>query len=168
MYFETIQQFSKILRSLHSILAKAQAHADARKFDSGNYLSARLAPDMFALARQIQSACDGAKFAAARLTGIDAPRHEDNEKNLDELSARIEKTIAFLDTFKPEHFAGSATRKATFPWMEGKYLQGAEYLVQMATPNFYFHVSMAYALLRHSGVEIGKMDFLGQLPFKDL
>ena len=167
MYHQTLLQFQNVLRQLHQMLGKAQAHADARKFDSGNYLTARLAPDMFPLVRQIQTSCDVAKYTAARLSGRDVPRHEDNEKTLAELQERVQKTLTVLSEFTPAEFAESATRHVVLPRMAaGQYMLGQDYLLRFAMPNFYFHVSMAYALLRQAGVEIGKRDFLGEMPIQ--
>ncbi len=161
MYFETVQQFTKMLKNLSGLLDKAILHAEARKFDPNNYLTARLAPDMFPLLRQVQIVCDNAKGAAFRLAGHDVPKQEDTEKTLSELKDRIHKTVALVESLKPEHFAGAAERRVTLPWMEGKYLLGKDYLVEFAIPNFYFHMTTAYDLLRQSGVELGKRDFLG-------
>ncbi len=168
MIVETFAQFSKMLTNLSSILDKAQKFADQKKFDSVNLMNARLAPDQFNFTRQVQVACDTAKFGAARLTGIDAPKFEDTETTLAELQQRIRNTLEFLSTVKPEAFKGWESKKTLNPRREGKYLPGDEFLMQHAIPNFYFHVATAYSILRHSGVEVGKMDYLGTITYRDL
>ena len=168
MIVEIFAQFSKMLTNLSNILDKAQKFADQKKFDSVNLMNARLAPDQFNFTRQVQVACDTAKFGAARLTGIDAPKFEDNETTLAELQQRIRNTLEFLSTVKPEAFKGWESKKTLNPRREGKYLPGDEFLMQHAIPNFYFHVATAYSILRHSGVEIGKMDYLGTITYRDL
>jgi len=168
MIVETFAQFSKMLTNLSNILDKAQKFADQKKFDSANLMNARLAPDQFNFIRQVQVACDTAKMGAARLTGIDAPKFEDNETTLAELQQRIRNTLEFLATVKPEAFKGWESKKTLNPRREGKYLPGDEFLMQHAIPNFYFHVTTAYSILRHNGVEIGKMDYLGTITYRDL
>lgn len=168
MIVETFAQFSKMLTNLSSILDKAQKFADQKKFDSVNLINARLAPDQFNFTRQVQVACDTAKFGAARLTGIDAPKFEDTETTLAELQQRIRNTLEFLSTVKPEAFKGWESKKTLNPRREGKYLPGDEFLMQHAIPNFYFHVTTAYSILRHSGVEVGKTDYLGTITYRDL
>ncbi len=160
MFFETIQQFHKMLTGFSAICDKAARYAEGRKFDPNNYLTARLAPDMFPLLRQVQSACDAAKNGAARLSGQDAPVHEDNEKTFADVKERVHKCAAYLATFKPEHFHGAAERHITLPFMPDKYFLGKDYLIEFAVPNFYFHLTTAYDLLRHAGADIGKQDFL--------
>lgn len=162
----TAPQFVKSLKNLNVILEKASAFADHKKFEMGVFLQSRLAPDMLDFTRQIQIACDSAKLGVARATGKSAPEHSDTEKTLPELKARIESTIKYLETVKPSDFAGVEGRRVTTPRWEGKTLSGMEYLVHHTIPNFYFHLTTAYAILRSSGVEIGKKDFLGALPFK--
>ena len=168
MIVETFTQFSKMLTNLAAILDKAQKFSEQKKFDSVNLMNARLAPDQFNFIRQVQVACDTAKNGAARLTGIDAPKFEDNETTLAELQQRIRNTLEFLSTIKPEAFKGWETKKTLNPRKEGKYLPGDEFLHQHAIPNFYFHLTTAYSILRHSGVEIGKMDYLGAITYRDL
>lgn len=163
MYYAMHLQFTKMLTNLGHLLDKAQAYAEGRKFDPNNLVTARLAPDMYTLTRQIQASCDAAKFAAARLTGQEAPRHEDNEQTLADLKARVQKCLAFLTTLKAEHYHGASDRRITLPWADGKSMAAPDYLIEMAIPNFYFHVTAAYAILRHNGVEIGKMDFIGSI-----
>jgi hypothetical protein len=163
----TIPQFTKMLQNLSLMLDKAAAHAEAKKFDAQALLQARLAPDQFHFTRQVQIACDTAKQGVARLTGKQAPVHEDSEKTIDELKTRIGSVVAYLQTFSAGDFAGAETREVSQPRWAGKYLTGKEFAVHYLLPNFYFHVTTAYAILRHSGVELGKKDYLGALPFKE-
>lgn len=167
MIYETvINQHCKMLKNLSDCMGKAAAFADHKKIEMDVLLNYRLAPDQFNFTRQVQIASDTAKFCAARLTGKEAPSFEDNEKTLGDLKTRLEKTISYLKTFKAEDFNGCETRKISQPRWEGKYLHGAEYLAQHAIPNLYFHVTTAYSILRHAGVEIGKKDYLGEMPYK--
>lgn len=167
MFYEsTIVQFTKMLENLNRILDKGAAFADQKKIDFDVLLNSRLAPDQFNLTRQIQIACDTAKGCAASLSGAEAPVHEDNEKTLAELKVRIEKVIKYLATFTPENFKGAHERKITRPRWDGKYLSGMEFANQHAIPNMYFHITTAYSILRKNGVEIGKKDYLGEMPFK--
>ena len=168
MIVETFAQFSKMLANLDKILDKAQKFSELKKFDAANLLNSRLAPDQFNFIRQVQIACDTAKFAVAKLTGIEAPKFEDNEATLAELHQRISKTLEFLSTIKPEAWKGWETRKTLNPRKEGKYLPGDEFLTQHALPNFYFHMNAAYGILRHNGVDLGKMDYLGVITYRDL
>jgi uncharacterized protein len=162
MYSASVPVFVRVLTSMGKWLAKAEAHAQAKKFDVNVLLTARLAPDMLPFTRQIQIACDGAKFGAARLAGVVAPRFEDNEASVDELKARISKTLDYLQTFTPEMIDGSEGRDITVPQRSGDLqMKGEPYLHYFALPNFYFHATTAYGLLRHNGVELGKGDFLG-------
>ena len=167
IYEITVLQFTKMLRNLDAILAKTAAFADAKKIEPEVLLNSRLAPDQFNLIRQVQIACDSAKICVAKLTGKDAPVHDDKETNLQQLRARIAETTAFLSTVSEKDFAGAAERKITTPRWDGKYLSGHEYAIQHSIPNLYFHVTVAYEILRHNGVEIGKKDYLGTLPFKN-
>ncbi|MCZ8342540.1 MAG: DUF1993 domain-containing protein [Leptospira sp.] len=162
----SIQSFQKGLGNLIKILEKAEAHAESKKFPFENLLQARLFPDQFPLTRQIQIACDTAKLCVARISGKEAPIHEDSEANLNELKARIQSVIQYLESYKEADFKHVSEIKVTQPRWEGKYLTGFEYLTQHAIPNFYFHLTTAYAILRHNGVEIGKKDYLGEMPFK--
>jgi hypothetical protein len=167
IYELTIPQFVQILTQIHHWLDKAQAFAQQKKFKPENLLTARLAPDQFHFTRQIQGACDHAKNGAARLAGVEPPKFEDNEATVDDLRARLTKTIEFLRSLKPEQFQGAEERKITLPFISGKYLIGSEYLVQFLLPNFYFHATTTYALLRHNGIELGKQDFLGPITLRD-
>jgi uncharacterized protein len=166
MYFETIRQMHKMLGQLSKWLDVAAAFAASKKFDPANLLPSRLAPDQFPFVRQVQSACDTAKLAAARLTGRQPPPHPDTEASLDELKARIKAVQGYLDEFSAADFEASATRVVSSPRWEGKVMSGADYLREHGIPNFYFHLSHSYALLRHNGVSLGKADFLGPLPLK--
>jgi len=155
-------RFAQMLNNLSAILAKAQAHCEARKIDPLVLTSARLYPDMFAFARQIQVCCDTAKGAVARLAGVEAPKHEDTEKTFEELQARIAKTLDFVESMKPAQIDGSEGREVVLKQRAGELrLKGLDYLFSHAYPNFYFHVTTAYNILRHNGVELGKKDFVG-------
>jgi hypothetical protein len=156
------------LGQVHRWLDKAQALAAQKKFDVSVLLNARLAPDQFHLTRQIQSISDNAKGLAARLAGVQPPSFEDNEKTVEELRARIDKTIAFLKTLTPQQFQGASERTITQPFRPGKGLKANDYLLAFGLPNFYFHATTAYSILRHNGVDVGKADFLGEVPFFDL
>ncbi len=161
MYSASVPVFVRLLGNLSKWIDKAEAHAQAKKFDPSVYLASRLAPDMLHFTRQVQIACDGPKFCMARLAGIDAPKHEDNEANLADLKGRIAKTIAFIQSVPAEKVTGSEDRDINVPRRDGVLvMKGEDYLKHYAMPNFYFHVTTAYALLRHNGVELGKSDFL--------
>ena len=162
MYDFSIPVLKQSLGSLAAILRKAADHAESRKIDPAAFIGARLFPDMFALAKQVQIATDQAKGCAARLAGIDIPSFEDNETTFGELQARIEKTIAFLDSVKAQQINGSETRDIVLQLRERTVeFKGQDYLLKWVMPNFYFHVTTAYNILRHNGVDIGKRDFLG-------
>ena len=163
MYFETFGQFKKQLGQLDKWLEAAATHAKTKSFDPGVYLQLRLAPDQFPFVRQVQTACDTAKLAAARLSGKEAPKHADTEQSLDDLRARVKSVLEYLNGFSAADFEGAATRKVTQPRWEGKFMLGADYFLEHALPNFYFHTTHAYAILRHNGVPLGKKDFLGAL-----
>lgn len=162
MYTASVPRFANMLKNLSQILAKAESHALARKIDPAALLGARLFPDMFALTRQVQIACDTAKGAAARLAAQEVPRHEDTEQSFAELQQRIAKVIAFIESVPAERIEGSEERKIVLT-LRGQEVTftGLQYLTGFALPNFYFHVVTAYDILRHNGVEIGKRDFLG-------
>lgn len=163
-----VSQTSKILRNLEGWLEKAEAHAKAKGFDVDVLVAARLAPDQFALVRQVQSACDGAKLTAARLAGIEAPKHADDEKTIAELRERIRSTLAFLETVTPEQFEGASEREIRLPFLPGKASKGGDYYVDFAQPNFYFHAVTAYSILRHNGVELSKYDYIGHARMYDV
>lgn len=163
MYQASAPLFERMLGNLVVILEKGAAHAAAKKFDPSVLVNARLAPDMFNLAKQVQIATDMAKGCVARLAGEEPPKYEDNETALDELIARVNKTIAFVKTFKPAQIDGSEDKQIVLQMRTGPLeFRGLPYLLHFAYPNFYFHVTTAYDLLRHNGVEVGKMDFLGK------
>ena len=156
------------LSALSGVLDKAAAFAAAKKIDDAVLLNWRLAPDMFALTRQVQIACDMAKNGAARLAGVEPPRFEDNETTLEQLKARIAKTLAFLKTLDRKNIDAGGDRQITFPLgpTNKGHMKGDDYLNHFVLPNVYFHLTAAYAILRHCGVEIGKQDFLGAIPMK--
>lgn len=152
-------------------LDAAAEHAKTKNTEPDAFVGARLAIDQYPLVKQIQSACDAAKFTAARLTGKDAPSHPDDEKTFEELRARIAKVTTYLDTFTEKDFDGADTRKVALPFLPGgkKGALGLDYLVHLAQPNFFFHVAHVYAILRHNGVKLGKMDYIGTaMPMLDL
>jgi hypothetical protein len=162
MYQASVPVLLRQLNNLAAILKKAEAHADARKIDPSVFINARLAPDMFALARQVQIASDTAKGCAARLAGIEVPSYADTETTFAELQARIAKTVDFLKSIKPEQIDGSEERQVVLKMRSGDVtFRGQPYLLDFALPNLYFHFTTVYAILRHNGVEIGKMDYLG-------
>lgn len=164
MYAMSVPVFERMLTNLSAILHKAAAHAEARKIDPTVLLNARLAPDMFPLAAQVRIACDFAKGAAARLTGAEPPKYEDNEATFDELKARIAKTIDFVRGHAPAQFSGAEERPVQLKLRgETMTFQGIFYLAHVVLPNFYFHATTAYDILRHNGVELGKRDFVGPL-----
>jgi hypothetical protein len=166
IYDLTVPQLQKTLHNLDSWIGTAIKHAEAKKFPIENLIHARLAPDQFTLVRQIQTACDNAKFVAGRLSGKEWPSHPDTETTLPELRVRIAAVQSYLEGFKAEDFAGAEDRKISLPWMEGKWMPGHEYVTQFALPNFYFHVVTAYAILRHNGVSLGKQDYIGGVPMR--
>jgi hypothetical protein len=166
LYEITIQPMIKTLHNLDAMLDKAAHFADTKKFEMDVLLNARLAPDQFPLTRQIQIACDTAKLGVSRLTGKDAPSHPDTEKTLPELKARIASVVGYLEKFTAKDFAEAPARHISQPRWEGQYLTGDEFGLQHVIPNFYFHVTTAYAILRHNGVDVGKKDYLGAMPFK--
>jgi hypothetical protein len=162
MYQASVPVFQKMLGNLKAILQKAEAHAAAKKIDPAVLLNSRLFPDMFALTRQIQIATDVSKGAVCRLSGTDIPSYEDKEATFAEIHARIDKTLALLATFKPEQIDGQEERDITItPGGTERKFKGQAYLLHWALPNFYFHIMTTYAILRHNGVEVGKMDYLG-------
>src|SRR6202789_4245159 len=167
MYYQAIAQCTQAVKNIEAWLNKAEEHAAAKTFDVGVLMTGRLAPDMKPFIYQVQSACDYAKAAAAWLSGQTAPKHEDNEQTIDEVRARIRKTVAFAESVTEAQYAGAAERKVSLSWAPGKVLGGEDYLLQMTIPNVYFHIVMAYAILRHNGVDIGKMDFFGPIDWID-
>lgn len=164
MYEATVPVLTHMLTALAKILDKAAAHAEAKKIDPLVLTGARLYPDMFALARQVQLATDFAKGAGARLAGIEVPKYEDTEKTISELKARIDKTVAFLAGLKPQQFEGAAGRDIVITGGGNKYeFKGKDFLARWALPHFYFHLTTAYNILRHNGVSVSKLDFLGEV-----
>jgi hypothetical protein len=166
MYHEAFGQMKKQLGQLDKWLDTAVAHAKTRSFDPNLFLGFRLAPDQFAFARQVQVACDTAKLAASRLTGKDAQTQADTEQTIDELKARIAAVIGYLDGMTAKDFEGAAARTISMPRWEGKVMTGADYFLEHAQPNFFFHLSHAYAILRHNGVPLGKRDYLGAISLR--
>jgi hypothetical protein len=163
MYYEVVSQCVQSLGNLETCLDKAEQFAAAKKVDVGVLLNASLAPDMKNFVYQVQSACDYVKAAAAWLSGQTPPRHEDNEKTIEDLRARIRKTIAFVKSVPEARYSHASEQKISLSWAPGKTMDGKEYLLQMTIPNTFFHLAMAYAILRHNGVDVGKMDFLGPI-----
>ena len=164
MYQASVPVFIRMLNNLAAILEKAAAHAEAKKIAPAVLLNSRLYPDMFPLSRQVQIASDTAKGGAARLAGMEPPKYEDNETTFPELIERLRKTIAYLNTLKPEQIDGSEKKKVTLKVRDEMLtFEGLTFLLNRALPNLFFHVSTAYAILRHSGVEIGKKDYLGKM-----
>jgi uncharacterized protein len=164
MYQASVPPMIRALANLRGILQKAAAHAEARKIDPSVLVNARLYPDMYPLSRQIQIATDMAKGGASRLAGKEIPKYEDNESSFPELAARLDKTIALLETFGPEDIDGSEDKTINLT-LHGTTLtfKGIRYLLDYVIPNVYFHVTTAYAILRHNGVEVGKKDFIGKI-----
>lgn len=162
MHAATAPVFVRMLNSVLAWLDKAQAHAEARKFDVNNYLVLRLAPDMLPFTRQVQIMSDGAKGCMARLAGQEVPKWDDTETTLDELRARIRRTIDYVQSFAPAQVDGSEGREIVLPTRTGeRRFNGQDYVQHFVLPNFYFHATTTYALLRHAGVELGKRDYLG-------
>lgn len=163
MYAASVPVFKQMLGSLIGILDKADAHAEARKIDPAVLLQTRLFPDMLPLVRQLQIACDFATGVSARLAGDEVPAYDDNEQGLAQLKSRLERTVAYLDTLDATRFDGSEEREIlTRPGTpKERRFRGQDYLLSYGLPQFFFHVTTAYALLRHNGVEIGKRDYMG-------
>ena len=166
MYQSSAPIFIRMLGNLSAILDKAQAHADARKFDSANYLQQRLAPDMLPFVKQVQIACDAAKGCMARLAGTEIPKHADNEASLADLKARIAAVTDYVKSFRPEQIDGTEGKEIVLKLGPKQdfilHFSGLSFLQSFAMGNFYFHTTMTYALLRHQGVDLGKQDFLGR------
>ncbi|MDP2344082.1 MAG: DUF1993 domain-containing protein [Deltaproteobacteria bacterium] len=161
MYSASVPVFIKLLTNGKTWLDKANTFAEAKKFDVTVLLNSRLAPDMFSFTRQLQIATDGAKGGVARLAGVDVPRYEDKESTIAELHARLDKTIAFLNGFTEAQLEGTADKEIIHPSTRGdRKFKGADYLRYYVTPNLYFHMTTAYGILRHNGVDLGKRDFL--------
>jgi hypothetical protein len=161
-----VLEMKKLLRNLDGCLEKGVAFAAAKHFEPEVLLQSRLAPDMFPLIRQIQAACDTAKFAASRAAGKDPPSHPDDEKTMADARKRIATVVAYLDTFTAADFHGVESRTVSLPRWEGKSMTATDYFMEHAVPNFFFHLTTAYAILRHNGVDVGKRDFLGALTMR--
>ncbi|HTU66086.1 MAG TPA: DUF1993 domain-containing protein [Steroidobacteraceae bacterium] len=161
MYIETFQQMKKHLGQLDRWLGAAEDYAKSKNFDANVFVTQRLAPDMFPLARQVQICCDSAKLAASYLSGKPAESQPDTEATIPELRTRVRSIATYLDGFTAADFAAAATKVVSQPRWKGEWLTGQEYLLQHALPNFFFHLTTTYAILRHGGVGIGKKDFLG-------
>ena len=168
MYESTVVQFTALLNNLSAMLDKAVAYAEEKDFDVDVLLHSRLAPDQFDLMRQVQIACDVAKIGVARLTGtVDTtPVHEDNQTSVAELKQRIGEVIKHINSFSTDDLIDISNAKVALERWEGKYLTGQEFLIQCTIPNLYFHITTAFAILRHNGVALGKDDFLGEMPYK--
>jgi uncharacterized protein len=163
----SIPAFEQGLTALSAILDKAEAFAAAKKLDPSVLPNTRLAPDMFPLARQVQIATDMAKNGAARLAGVEPPKYEDNETTIEQLKARLKKTLDFVKTLDTAKIDASGEREITFPLGPNKgHMKGSDYLNHFVLPNYYFHLTTAYAILRHCGVELGKLDFLAGIPLR--
>jgi hypothetical protein len=165
MYYQVVSEFIRSLKTVEIWLDKAEQHADVKGFDVGVLLTSRLAPDMHDFTYQVQSACDYVKAAPAWLSGQTPPSHKDTEQSIADLRARIRKTIDFAESVNEAQYAGASERKVKLWWAPGKVIGGENYLQQIAIPNTYFHLPMAYAILRHNGVEVGKKDFLGPIDW---
>jgi hypothetical protein len=163
MYQASAPRFANMLRNLSALLDKADAHCAARKIDPAALTGYRLYPDMFPLTRQVQIACDTAKGALARLAGVEVPKHEDSEQSFAELKSRIAKTLDFVESVPAAKIDGSEERELVLTMRSGeRRFKGMQYLLGHAYPNFYFHVTTAYNILRHNGVELGKQDYIGK------
>jgi hypothetical protein len=163
MYQTSIPTFTRVLNNLVAILEKGAAHADARKIDPTVLLNARLFPDMFPFTRQVQLAADTANSGAARLAGTEVPVHDNSESSFAELATRVRKTVAQLEAFKPEQLDGTEDKTVTWQTRSStRSMQGLPYLMNHVLPNLFFHTTTAYNILRHNGVELGKMDYLGR------
>ena len=168
IYTFSVPLFIKLLSGLKDVLAKAEAHTKEHGMSEDSFLEDSLAPDMFPLKRQVQIAGDNAKGLVARLTGKENPKFEDTEKTFADLQQRIDKTLEFLKSVKEADFVGAEDRKVTLPYFPGKYMTGMGYALEYAIPNFIFHVTTAYGIVRKNGVQIGKSDFMHTLPLLDL
>ena len=167
IYDLTVAQLSATLRNLDHWLTLASAHAQSQQVAVESLLTAKLAPDQYIFARQVQVACDNAKYIAGRLAGKEWPSHPDTESTFEQLRGRVASVLDYLGTFAREDFENIERRKITLPWMkQDEWLAAYDYLVGFALPNFYFHVVTAYAILRHKGVKLDKNDFLGRLPIQ--
>ena len=167
MYYELVAQCVRSLKNVEAWLDRAEAHATAKKFDVNVLMTSRLAPDMQPLLYQVQSACDYVKGAAGWLSGEQTPTHADDERTIAEVRERIRKTVAFAESLGEARYADAGGRTVRMSWAGGKNITAPDYVRQITIANVYFHLSMAYAILRHNGVDIGKMAFLGQIDWAD-
>lgn len=174
LYTVTIPPMIKSLHALSGVLGKLENHAKSKQLEwhpagiqEQALLQSRLISDQFPFVQQVQIACDNAKGAAARLAEIEMPKFEDTEQSVAELKGLIKKTIGFMETIKPEQIIGKESIKIVLPYWHGKHMTGFEYATEYLLPNFYFHVTTAYAILRKNGVDLGKGDYIGGLPLKD-
>jgi hypothetical protein len=174
LYTVTVPPMIKALTALSGVLDKVSAHADGKQLEwhpkgmqEDALLNARLISDQFPFVRQVQVACDNAKNGVARIAGIEAPKHEDTEKTVAELKARVDKTVAFLETIKPEQVIGQEERSVTLAFWPDKKMTAFGYVTGYLLPNFYFHLTTAYSIMRSNGVQIGKSDYIGGMPFTD-
>ena len=168
IYTYTVPVFIKSLGGLKNVLAKAKAFAKEKGMSEADFLADRLAPDMFPLVKQVQTACDNAKGATARLSGGETPKFDDTEQSFSELLERVDKTIEFIQSVPESAFKDAATRQIILPYYKDKYLTGFDYAREYALPNFFFHLVTAYGIVRKSGVPIGKADYANNISFKDL
>jgi hypothetical protein len=168
MYYKVIHQCAESLRVLETCLDKTEQLAVAKGVDADAFMSRRLAPNMQPFTYQVQSACDYLKAGAAWLSGQAPPKHADMEQSINDIRARIKKTLDFVHSVEEARYRDAAQRKMALSWAPGKVINGENYLLQITIPNVFFHIGMAYAILRHYGVDIGKMDFLGRLSFEDI
>ncbi|HXC51272.1 MAG TPA: DUF1993 domain-containing protein [Candidatus Limnocylindrales bacterium] len=165
-HFDGIQIFTKTLNNLVRWMEKAEAHAKEKSFDVDVLIDARLAPDQFTFVKQVQAACDQAKYTALYLGGQPLVPHPDTERTFGELKQRIASCIKTVEAVAEKNYEGAEERKVAPPWLGGAWMRGDDYFAHMAIPNFFFHVTMAYAILRHNGVTLGKMDYIGSMPIQ--
>lgn len=166
LYDATVPVFVKLLSNVNKWIDKAAAHAEARKFNVDGLTQARLAPDQYPFVSQVRAACDQAKYTVAKLTGTEPPAHADTETTMADIRQRIGAVVEYLSGFKREDFAGAEERDCSHAWMRGKAMRGGDYLDHFALPNFHFHMTTAYDILRHNGVDLGKSDYIVDLPFR--
>jgi hypothetical protein len=166
MHYEIIRQMKKMLVHLDKWLQTASEFAQSKSFDPNVFVGMRLAPDQFPLSKQIQIACDTAKFGAGRLTGKEMPSQADTEQTIEELRSRVRSMVSYLEGFTAKDFEGAGARVISTPRWEGKVMSGTDYLLEHVMPNFFFHVTHSYAILRHNGVALGKQDYLGALSLR--
>jgi uncharacterized protein len=166
LYDATVPIFTKLLGNVNSWLDKAAAFADHKKFDVQILLDSRLAPNQYSFIRQVQAACDQAKWTVAKMSGKEGPSHPDTEKTIGELRQRLQTVLTYLGTFSRADFEGCEERAVSHQWMQGKAVRAGDYLDHFALPNFHFHMTTAYAILRHNGLDLGKRDYVHSLPLQ--